>query len=89
MTELRGLIDRMGEINLTAIEESEELQKRFDFLTDAEGRPRVGPRAARGGHREDQPRLAQALPRDVRRRQRRSSRRSSRACSAAGAPTSR
>jgi chromosome segregation protein len=33
MTELRGLIDRMGEINLTAIEESAELQKRFDFLT--------------------------------------------------------
>jgi chromosome segregation protein len=32
-TELRGLIDRMGEINLTAIEESEELQKRYDFLT--------------------------------------------------------
>jgi chromosome segregation protein len=32
-TELRGLIERMGEINLTAIEESEELQKRFDFLT--------------------------------------------------------
>jgi chromosome segregation protein len=33
MAELRGLIERMGEINLTAIEESEELQKRFDFLT--------------------------------------------------------
>ncbi|MBC8131952.1 MAG: AAA family ATPase, partial [Deltaproteobacteria bacterium] len=33
MVELRGLIDRMGEINLTAIEESEESQKRFDFLT--------------------------------------------------------
>ncbi len=32
-TELRGLIERMGEINLTAIEESEELQLRFDFLT--------------------------------------------------------
>jgi chromosome segregation protein len=32
-SELRGLIERMGEINLTAIEESEELQKRFDFLT--------------------------------------------------------
>ncbi len=31
--ELRGLIERMGEINLTAIEESEELQARFDFLT--------------------------------------------------------
>jgi chromosome segregation protein len=31
--ELRGLIERMGEINLTAIEESEELQNRFDFLT--------------------------------------------------------
>jgi chromosome segregation protein len=34
MTELRGLIERMGEINLTAIEESAELQKRFDYLTD-------------------------------------------------------
>lgn len=33
MKELRSLIERMGEINLTAIEESEELQKRFDFLT--------------------------------------------------------
>src|SRR5204863_5048071 len=33
MNELRGLIERMGEINLTAIEESEESQKRFDFLT--------------------------------------------------------
>ena len=33
MSELRGLIERMGEINLTAIEESEESQKRFDFLT--------------------------------------------------------
>jgi chromosome segregation protein len=33
MKELRGLIERMGEINLTAIEESEELQKRYDFLT--------------------------------------------------------
>jgi chromosome segregation protein len=32
--ELRGLIERMGEINLTAIEESEQLQKRFDFLTE-------------------------------------------------------
>jgi chromosome segregation protein len=32
-TELRGLIERMGEINLTAIEESAELQQRFDFLT--------------------------------------------------------
>jgi chromosome segregation protein len=33
MAELRGLIERMGEINLTAIEESEESQRRFDFLT--------------------------------------------------------
>ena len=33
MKELRGLIERMGEINLTAIEESEELQRRYDFLT--------------------------------------------------------
>jgi chromosome segregation protein len=32
MGELRGLIDRMGEINLTAIEESAELQKRYDYL---------------------------------------------------------
>ena len=33
MKELRGLIERMGEINLTAIEESDELQKRYDYLT--------------------------------------------------------
>jgi chromosome segregation protein len=32
-TELRGLIERMGEINLTAIEESDELSRRYDFLT--------------------------------------------------------
>jgi chromosome segregation protein len=31
--ELRGLIERMGEINLTAIEESAELEQRFEFLT--------------------------------------------------------
>ncbi len=33
LAELRGLIERMGEINLQAIEESAELQKRYDFLT--------------------------------------------------------
>jgi chromosome segregation protein len=33
LKELRGLLDRMGDVNLTAIEESEELQKRYDFLT--------------------------------------------------------
>jgi chromosome segregation protein len=31
--ELRGLVERMGDINLTAIEESAELQLRYDFLT--------------------------------------------------------
>jgi chromosome segregation protein len=31
--ELRALLDRMGDINLRAIEESAELQQRFDFLT--------------------------------------------------------
>ena len=31
--ELRGLVERMGDINLTAIEESAELQTRYDFLT--------------------------------------------------------
>ena len=33
LKELRGLLDRMGEVNLMAIEESEELQKRYDFLS--------------------------------------------------------
>jgi chromosome segregation protein len=33
LRELRELIERMGEINLTAIEEFEDLQKRYDFLT--------------------------------------------------------
>jgi chromosome segregation protein len=36
-TELRGLIERMGEINLTAIEESAELQKRYDYLSAQKG----------------------------------------------------
>ena len=31
--ELRGLVERMGEVNLTAIEESADQQQRFDFLT--------------------------------------------------------
>ena len=34
LKELRGLLERMGDVNLTAIEESEELQKRYDFLTN-------------------------------------------------------
>jgi chromosome segregation protein len=33
LKELRELIERMGEINLTAIEESEELNTRYTFLT--------------------------------------------------------
>jgi chromosome segregation protein len=33
LRELRELIERMGEINLTAIEEFEELNKRYEFLT--------------------------------------------------------
>lgn len=33
LKELRHQIERMGEINLTAIEEAAELTKRFDFLT--------------------------------------------------------
>jgi chromosome segregation protein len=33
LKELRGLLDRMGEVNLMAIEESEELQERYDFLS--------------------------------------------------------
>ena len=33
LRELRELIERMGEINLTAIEEFEEQSKRFEFLT--------------------------------------------------------
>jgi chromosome segregation protein len=31
--ELRGLVERMGDVNLTAIEESAELQQRYDFLS--------------------------------------------------------
>jgi len=35
--ELQGLIDRMGEINLTAIEEYEENAERYDYLTRQRG----------------------------------------------------
>ena len=69
-TELRGLIERMGEINLTAIEESEELQKRFDFLTaqkpDLESAIGSSRRPSSSINRTSR----QALPRDVRRGQR-------------------
>jgi chromosome segregation protein len=33
LKDLKGQVDRMGEINLTAIEEHAELSKRFDFLS--------------------------------------------------------
>ena len=68
-SELRGLIERMGEINLTAIEESEELQKRFDFLTaqraDLESAIGQLETAIEKINRD----LAPALPRDLRRGQ--------------------
>ena len=84
MTELRGLIERMGEINLTAIEESEELQKRFDFLTTQKRRPR-SPRSAswrRRSRRSTAPRASASARRSTPSTP--SSRRCSRACSAAG-----
>jgi chromosome segregation protein len=37
LRELRGLIERMGEINLMAIEECAELEKRFEFLSTQKG----------------------------------------------------
>ena len=60
----------MGEINLTAIEESEELQKRFDFLTaqktDLESAIGQLETAIEKINRD----VAPAVPRDVRRGQR-------------------
>jgi len=63
------LLERMGDVNLTAIEESEELQKTLRFSHQPEDRPRIGYRATGIGHRENQPGLAQALPRGLRRSQ--------------------
>jgi chromosome segregation protein len=34
ITNVRTKVDRYGEVNLTAIQEFDEIQKRFDFLTD-------------------------------------------------------
>ena len=34
LTELRQTIHRMGEINLTAIDEYHEIKERYDFLTN-------------------------------------------------------
>ena len=67
--ELRDLIDRMGEINLNAIEEYNELETALHVPLDAEERPREGAGAARRGDRQDQQDLEEALPRDVRPRQ--------------------
>ena len=84
MTELRGLIERMGEINLTAIEESAELQKRFDYLTTQKADLESAISPAGSGHREDQQGLASGASARSSTRSTRSSRRSSRAASAAG-----
>ena len=69
-SELRGLIERMGEINLTAIEESEELQKRYEFLTaqkaDLEAAIEQLEKAIEQINRTSRKRV----PRDVRRGQR-------------------
>ena len=85
-TELRGLIERMGEINLTAIEESEELQKRFDFLTAQKPISNPRSRSSRRRSRRSTGRRASASARRST-PSTPSSRRSSRACSAAAAPS--
>ena len=71
LRELRELIERMGEINLTAIEEFEELQKRFEFLPTQKARSRAARRrSSRRRSSKINTHVAQALPRDVRRGQR-------------------
>ena len=65
MKDLRGLIERMGEINLTAIEEARQLQERFDFL-EAQRRSGGCDFAIGNGHRKDQQGLAKAIPRGLR-----------------------
>ena len=40
LKDLRAQVEKMGEINLTAIDEHAELSKRFEFLVDAEEGPR-------------------------------------------------
>ena len=67
LKELRDLIERMGEINLTAIEEYKELEKRYTSSSTQKADLETALDAARGGDREDQQDSREALPRGVRR----------------------
>ena len=70
LDELKGQAERMGAINLTAIEEYDEPRQPARVHEHAEGRPRASARRSQGRDREDQPRLARAVPGDVRSRER-------------------
>ncbi len=63
---LRQRIAGMGAVNLVAIEEYAELKQRHDFLkSEPERGPDEGPDRTHGGHRRDQPDIAEAVRSDV------------------------
>ena len=86
--ELTELIDRMGRVNLDAMREHEEAEKRYTFYTtqkaDLDKALADLEQAIQQMNRE----IASALQGDVRRASTRASRSSSRRCSAAAAPSS-
>ncbi len=70
LKELRGQVERMGEINLTAIDEHKELLDALRVPLRAEDGPRGVAGAAQGRHRQDQQDEPRALRPDLRGRQR-------------------
>ena len=86
---LRAKIDRLGPVNMMAIEQFDELETRHTFLTTQRKDLVDSIAADQRGHQADRRDVEGALPRGVRRDQPATSSRRSRRCSAAAAPASR
>ncbi len=70
LEDLKGQADRMGAINLTAIEEYDDVAKRHAFMSEQKGDLERSLADLQRRDRQDQPRLPRAVPGDLRPRQR-------------------
>ena len=82
----KAALERLGPVNVLAVQEHDEQEERLKFLTDAARRRGHLGREPAQDHQGDQRDLGRALPRHLRGGQRRTSARPSRASSAAARP---
>ena len=64
--EMRDRLERMGPVNILAVEQAQELEERHTVPDRAAAGPAGLDRRAGPGHQEDRPDLARALPRGLR-----------------------